>query len=232
MKSLKRVMYTNRGLIFLNLLVLVIMGLVGFFLHDIIVALDKTDEEMTVFLMGTLCMFLAIIFFTCFFSHQSGIQIFNMNVSMGQTRKSFFVEQIALRFVLVITDMLLVFGMYHLELLKFKMFYYPRYTLDSDLEEMFTFKFIFMTILAVVSFCMMVLALSLKFGMKANVITMIIYFAFIILMTRVESIASYVEKTHFDIGVYANVLYYVFTVLFAIGIVVSGLLIKKQQVTV
>lgn len=232
MKSLKRVMYTNRGLIFLNLLVLVIMGLVGFFLHDIIVALDKTDEEMTVFPMGTLCMFLAIIFFTCFFSHQSGIQIFNMNVSMGQTRKSFFVEQIALRFVLVITDMLLVFGMYHLELLKFKMFYYPRYTLDSDLEEMFTFKFIFMTILAVVSFCMMVLALSLKFGMKANVITMIIYFAFIILMTRVESIASYVEKTHFDIGVYANVLYYVFTVLFAIGIVVSGLLIKKQQVTV
>lgn len=232
MKSLKRVMYTNRGLIFLNLLVLVIMGLVVFFLHDIIVALDKTDEEMTVFPMGTLCMFLAIIFFTCFFSHQSGIQIFNMNVSMGQTRKSFFVEQIALRIVLVIADMLLVFGMYHLELLKFKMFYYPRYTLDSDLEEMFTFKFIFMTILAVVSFCMMVLALSLKFGMKANVITMIIYFAFIILMTRVESIASYVEKTHFDIGVYANALYYVFTVLFAIGIVVSGLLIKKQQVTV
>lgn len=232
MKSLKRVMYTNRGLIFLNLLVLVIMGLVGFFLHDVIVALDKTDEEMTVFPMGTLCMFLAIIFFTCFFSHQSGIQIFNMNVSMGQTRKSFFVEQIALRIVLVIADMLLVFGMYHLELLKFKMFYYPRYTLDSDLEEMFTFKFIFMTILAVVSFCMMVLALSLKFGMKANVITMIIYFAFIILMTRVESIASYVEKTHFDIGVYANALYYVFTVLFAIGIVVSGLLIRKQQVTV
>ncbi len=232
MKSLKRVMYTNRGLIFLNLLVLVIMGLVVFFLHDIIVALDKTDEEMTVFPMGTLCMFLAIIFFTCFFSHQSGIQIFNMNVSMGQTRKSFFVEQIALRIVLVIADMLLVFGMYHLELLKFKMFYYPRYTLDSDLEEMFTFKFIFMTILAVVSFCMMVLALSLKFGMKANVITMIIYFAFIILMTRVESIASYVEKTHFDIGVYANALYYVFTVLFAIGIVVSGLLIRKQQVTV
>lgn len=232
MKSLKRVMYTNRGLIFLNLLVLVIMGLVVFFLHDIIVALDKTDEEMTVFPMGTLCMFLAIIFFTCFFSHQSGIQTFNMNVSMGQTRKSFFVEQIALRIVLVIADMLLVFGMYHLELLKFKMFYYPRYTLDSDLEEMFTFKFIFMTILAVVSFCMMVLALSLKFGMKANVITMIIYFAFIILMTRVESIASYVEKTHFDIGVYANALYYVFTVLFAIGIVVSGLLIRKQQVTV
>ena len=34
--------------------------------QDIIVALDKTDEEMTVFPLGTLCMFLAIIFFTCF----------------------------------------------------------------------------------------------------------------------------------------------------------------------
>ena len=37
---------------------------------------------------------------------------------------------------------------------------------------------------------------------------------------------------HFDFGLYADTLYYVFTVLFAIGIVVSGLLIRKQQVTV
>lgn len=232
MKSLKRIMYTNRGLIFLNLLVMAIMGVVGFFLHDIILALDKTDEEMTVFPLGTMCMFLAVIFFTCFFSHQSGIYIFNLNVSMGQTRKSFFAEQIILRAVLMVADMLLLFGMYHIELLKFEKFYYPRYTLEIDLSDMFTFKFIFMTVLAAMSFCMVVLALSLKFGTKANVVTMIIYFAFIILMTRVESIVSYFKMTHFDFGLYANVLYYVFTVLFAIGIVVSGLLIRKQQVTV
>lgn len=232
MKSFKRVMYTNRGLIFLNLLILAIMGGVGFFLHDIIVALDKTDEEMTVFPLGTLCMFLAIIFFTCFFSHQSGMYIFNMNISMGQTRKCFFVEQLILRIVLVLADMLILFGMYQLELLKFEKFYYSRYTLETELSEMFTFKFIFMMVLAAVSFCMMVLALSLKFGMKANVVTMIVYFAFIILMTRVETIASYVEMKHFDFGLYADTLYYVFTVLFAIGIVVSGLLIRKQQVTV
>ena len=232
MKTLKRIIYTNRGLIYLNLIMMGIMGTVGFFLHDIIMAFDKSDEEMTVFPMGTLCMFLSIIFFTCFFSHQNGLSVFNMTVSMGQTRKSYFIEQTILRVIIILADQLIMYGMYHLELLKFEKFYYPRYTLELDMSPMFTFKPVLMITLAIVCFCMIVLALSLKFGMKANALVAVVYFGMIMLMTRIDVIAPYFKGIQWDLGIYMRILYYVFTVAFIIGIVVSGFIIRRQQVTV
>jgi hypothetical protein len=103
-----------------------ITGAFGFFLHDIAIAIDG-DEDQTVFPLGTMMMYFMIMMYTILITYQFGTVRFNMNVSVGQTRKSFIREQGLLRIVLVLADQLLAFGMTQLELWKFRTFYasYP-----------------------------------------------------------------------------------------------------------
>jgi hypothetical protein len=229
MKSLKRIFYTNRKMIILNFIMVVAAGFFGFFLHDILIAIDS-DEDQTVFPLGTMMIYFMIVAYTIFVTYQYGTVRFNMNVSAGQTRKSFIREQGLLRIALVLADQLLAFGMTQLELWKFRTFY-ASYPIEGAkiLEVLYSAKAVFIVTLGTLSLSMLIMAVALKIGANANIVVLVLYFMALALFAKIADIMDTVGAQFLSANIYQNI-YNVLALLFAVGVFVAMMMIRREKV--
>lgn len=229
MRTLKKYISINKNYIVSNLTVVIGFGAAGFLFHDIILAITAANNmEMTVFYLGTLCMYLGIMMNVSIFSLNSGYNSFTMSVSMGERRKTFFISQIILNSVLLAVEQLLIFGMYRLETWKLNRFYYPKYSLELDIGAVFDIRVILFIILACLSVGMFLTALTLKIGGKACIISYFIYMVAVLIISRMEGVLHNIQVGFIDSYFKAVCVFGV--LFFCAGLIASALLIRKQQV--
>lgn len=214
MRGARNLFYNNRNVIFLNLAIVAAFWLLGYIVYDIVAAFDPAESaEPTGALAAYIGLFIA--FLCC--SMPQGYSMFHLQVSMGQTRKGFFLEQLLVRTGLLLAVQLMIYGLYQLELWRFRIFYPTKELghLVYDLELLFAPSRVFLITLIGLAISLLLIALALRFGVKANFAMLVLYLLFVFLINRTEAIMEYLN-VHF---VGADFVKAAFAALAAVGVV-------------
>lgn len=196
MSRIRKVLGNNHDVICLNLAVVAIMGLIGAIGYDVILALASTGgsgEDLSVAPVGAWCAYIGILLNVLFFALLQGYSTFRLQMSMGQTRKGFFLEQCAVRGGLLLAEQLMCYGMYRFDLWKIAAFY-PEHEvshLTEGIRLLFQPAAVLLITLFGLAISLLLIALALRFGVKANFAMLVLYLLFVFLINRTEAVAEY-----------------------------------------
>lgn len=190
-ETVSRLWYNNQNVVYLNLFVVALFGVLGSLAYDLIAALDQTVSKFAP--LGTMLAYIGICMAILFFAMQHGYSMFQLQLSMGRTRKGFFGEQLAVRAVLLLVMQLMAYGLYQLELWKFRTFYPEREAahLVNDIAVLFTPRVVCLITLLGLAVSMLLIALALRFGVMANIILVGLYLIWVLLLNKAEQVAAY-----------------------------------------
>ncbi len=165
-----------------NLIVLIGAHLFGVILHEIIIRVSDADS---VFPFGTFMTVFAIMALGLFVNWQEEMQQFNLSVSMGETRKKFFVSYAIQYFLMMLIDWVVVFVLYAIENYRLHHFYHG---LEVDLEMgVFFHPATFILVpLVMTGVGMIVGGLGLKMGSNSRWVVVIIWIAIVMGLSRIE----------------------------------------------
>lgn len=187
MKTIKKVIQLREILP----LVLITAGgfLGGNVLHDVIMNLVEQGENPTTFPLGTLLGTIAMIAMVFLGSFVVLAPHFDMAISMGATRKSFFANELINRFVSVAASILILILGNRLEVWKLGAFY-PQYPVETDVSFLFSIKMLIPGIALALGLNFLMGAVFLRFQNKALFVYAVSY---VIMMLLISQIGSAIE---------------------------------------
>lgn len=192
MKFLRKSIQKNDFL----LLLVITMGafLLGNIMHDVIMKLTAAKDlanggEVTTFPLGTMLGAMAMMFTILFSSLQVLASRFDMSVSMGATRKEFFLNELVNQLVRIASTILILAIGSRLEMFKVAKMY-PNFPLDVDLSFLFSWKILPIAILVVLGLTFLIGAAFLKFHKHALVFFWILYMVVMIVIMQIGNWVS------------------------------------------
>jgi len=131
-----------------------------------------------------------------FFALQHGYSMFQLQMSMGQTRKNFFMEQCVVLGGLLLIEQLMIYGMYHFEIWKIQAFYAAHEVshITEVIQILFRPTSVLLITLLGLSTSLLLIALALRFGAKANLVMVGVYMIFMLSLRKMDAVSSYFEQ--------------------------------------
>ena len=168
--------------------------LAGNIVHEVImreeIARHIADpEEISTFPLGTLMAIIVSLMLMVFVSFQVFSSHFNLEISMGCTRKEFFLHELVNQVVRIGFGLLLLNILYRLETWKLKA-WYGQYVCEMDMSWFFDWKIQLPLFVFLLGLILMVGGFFLKFSQYALYAGMVFYFALCLLFTQIKMIAD------------------------------------------
>lgn len=228
---IKRTFWMNRGLYISNAVTIAVAYIFGMLFHDIVLAISAAvnDDEMTTCTVGTIMALIGMVVWLMFFSSMQSVTVFNRSVSMGMTRREYFAESLLHRLVLIMLDIPVVLLLHMCELLKIKLMY-PQLELEG-ISAMPGDAYVYnLAIVGFVGVGMLLMALCLKMGMRANLMLAVIYMVMALGSTLVGRIIDSLPASQMDTTMILHLICVMIAVFSVASVAASHVLIKRQMV--
>lgn len=208
----------------LNFSVLIGAFLFGSIMHEIIVATTGADD---VFPFGCFMMLFGLVGLGFFANWQEEIIQFQLSVSMGCTRKKFFVSYAVQYFLLMLIDWIVAFLLQELEMFRLRMMY-PDYPVAMNLGIVFHPATFLLVPIFLTCFGLFIGGIGIRFGGNSKWFVIILWIALCLGLTKVENGAYMIRLMQLPAYAYAIIALVISVIL---G-VVAALLMRKQRVDI
>jgi len=197
-------------------------------------------DNSSIFMLGT-AFSLMVMVFVSFFMGCTTFQTYNLSITMGCTRKEFFISYYITTFIGILIQAVMVYIYYWLESLEIK-FFYSEIMFEKGPEVILFSPYMLLLIIFISSLTMIMGTSVLRFGKKVYIVFWVLWMALCIMPSKVEDAFEVgIDNAPIVIRTCINTIIPVINLPLAAHIVlvlmisavmfmISALLIRRQQV--
>ena len=196
-------------------------------------------KENTVFEIGTFMVIVMIIVLSIMVGTVKFTTQFNNAISMGKTRKNFFVSYTVVTIVMTSLEAIMVYAFHYIERMEFRIFY-TAIPLEFDMSTVLRVPYVMMAVLLCSTLQLLLGSMVLRFGRKFFWAIWAVYMMICLLPSRVEkAMDSGSDSVLATFGRWVSTVFsgltpqflFLWSVIFiVVCLVISGMSLRKQQV--
>lgn len=198
-------------------------------------------DNSSIFMLGTAFSLMVMVFVSFFMGCTTFRQTYNLSITMGCTRKEFFISYYITTFIGILIQALMVYIYYWLENLEIK-FFYSEIMFEKGPEVILFSPYMLLLIIFISALTMIMGTSVLRFGKKVYIVFWVLWMALCIMPSKVEDAFEVgIDNAPIVIRTCINTIIPVINLPLAAHIVlvlmisavmfmISALLIRRQQV--